>query len=124
DYETADGTNIRDYIHVQDIAAAHLTVLNNLEQLTKRGNLSDYAFNIGDGKGFSVKEVLSQIEKTTGAKLNLKISGRRQGDPAVLIADATKLSAMGWMPKHSTLENIIGTAWRWKNKSKSGIMRA
>ncbi|MBU6447973.1 UDP-glucose 4-epimerase GalE, partial [Patescibacteria group bacterium] len=93
DYETADGTNIRDYIHVQDIAAAHLAVLNNLDKLPQTGALSEYAFNIGDGKGFSVKEVLSQVEKTTGVKLNIKISGRRQGDPAVLIADATKLSA-------------------------------
>lgn len=124
DYATPDGTNIRDYIHVQDIATAHLTVLNNLEQLPDKGNLSDYAFNIGDGRGFSVKEVLSQVEKTTGAKLNIKITGRRQGDPAVLIADATKLLLIGWKPEHLSLENIIATAWRWKNKSKSGIMRA
>lgn len=124
DYATQDGTNIRDYIHVQDIAAAHLIILDYLDKLTHNGHLSDYAFNIGDGRGFSVKEILNQIERTTGAKLNIKISGRRQGDPAVLIADAAKLSAIGWEPQYSSLENIIETAWRWKNKSKSGIMRA
>ncbi len=125
DYSTPDGTNIRDYVHVKDIAMAHLLILEKLRQQTNIGaSISDNAYNIAVGSGFSVKQVLAQVQEITGEKLEIKIAPRRAGDPAVLIADPAKLKSLGWKPDNSDLKNIISSAWHWKNKNKYGIMRA
>ncbi len=111
DYPTADGTAIRDYIHINDLADAHLRALNFLEK-----GESDI-FNLGTGDGNSVMEMIKTSEKVTGKKINFEITGRRAGDPAVLVADNRKAKeVLGWTPKFN-LENIIETAWNWhKNK--------
>ena len=111
DYPTEDGTAVRDYIHINDLADAHLRALNFLE----KGN-SDI-FNLGTGDGNSVMEMIKTSEKVTGKKINFEITGRRAGDPAVLVADNRKArEVLGWSPKFN-LEDIIETAWNWqKNK--------
>ena len=109
DYPTTDGTCIRDYIHVNDIAQAHLLAYNYLMD----GGESDY-FNLGDGKGFSVKQVIDEVMKITGIHFQVEIGERRPGDPAILIADSTKIrNKLGWEPQESSLTNIVNTAWRW-----------
>ncbi len=111
DYPTKDGTAIRDYIHINDLADAHLRALNFLEK-----GKSDI-FNLGTGDGNSVMEMIKTAEKVTAMKINYEITGRRAGDPAVLVADNGKAkSILGWQPKFD-LEKIIETAWNWhKNK--------
>ncbi len=111
DYPTADGTAVRDYIHVNDLAAAHLKALNFLD------NGKSDIFNLGTGDGNSVMEMIKTSEKVTGEKINYEITGRRAGDPAVLVADNTKAkNILGWEPEFN-LEGIISTAWNWhKNK--------
>ena len=111
DYPTADGTAVRDYIHINDLADAHLRALNFLEK-----GESDI-FNLGTGDGNSVMEMIKTSEKVTGKKINFEITGRRAGDPAVLVADNRKAKKiLGWTPRFD-LENIIETAWNWhKNK--------
>ncbi len=110
DYDTPDGTAIRDYLHVTDLAEAHLAALRYLDT----GRPSD-AFNLGTGRGHSVREVIAMVEKVSGRKVSVREVGRRAGDPACLIADATKSAEqMGWRPRHSTLEEIVETAWNWK----------
>jgi UDP-glucose-4-epimerase GalE len=113
DYDTPDGTAIRDYLHVTDLAEAHLAALRYLDT----GGPSD-AFNLGTGRGHSVREVIAMVEKVSGRKVPVREVGRRAGDPACLIADATKSAGqMGWRPRHSTLEEIVETAWNWKVRS-------
>lgn len=112
DYNTPDGTCIRDYIHVNDIASAHLM---GLEYLLNDGE-SDI-FNIGNGKGFSVKEVIDVCKKVTGKDFKVNIESRRPGDPDILIADSTKLEKkLKWKAKYYNLESIIETAWIWSQK--------
>ncbi|MBI3576846.1 UDP-glucose 4-epimerase GalE [Candidatus Gottesmanbacteria bacterium] len=109
DYDTPDGTCIRDYIHVLDLADAHVKAL---EYLTKGGK-SD-SFNLGVGKGYSNKEVLDAVEQAVGKEIPKKIVGRRAGDPAAIWADNTKAKkVLGWEPKYSDLKTIVGSAWRW-----------
>jgi UDP-glucose-4-epimerase GalE len=109
DYPTPDGTCIRDYIHVTDLAQAHFLALRRMMEKDQ----SDF-FNLGTGKGYSVKEVIAAAEKVTGQKIPLQMGSRRAGDPPQLVAQAQKAhELLQWKPKHSSLENILETAWRW-----------
>ena len=111
DYETADGTAIRDYVHVLDLADAHIRALGYLEQ----GGAST-AFNLGSGRGFSVKEVIDMVEKVSGRKVPVRYGPRRAGDPPMLIADSTRANEiLGWKAQYS-LEEIVRTAWNWHSK--------
>jgi len=113
DYETPDGTCIRDYIHVLDLCDAHLLALNKLMASNKSG-----AYNLGNGSGFSVKEVIMMAEKITGNTIPVKISPRRDGDPAQLVANPINaINELGWKPRHNTLEQIITDAWQWEQKN-------
>lgn len=117
DYPTPDGTAIRDYVHVIDLASAHVMALRALEQ-----GLSTSAFNVGAGKGFSVKEVLDTVEEVTGVSLNRALEPRRTGDPAVLVADGSLIhKVLGWVPKHTTLKGMIEDAWRWHRTHPDGF---
>ncbi|NFB56526.1 UDP-glucose 4-epimerase GalE [Clostridium botulinum] len=109
DYPTKDGTCIRDYIHVSDLASAHLLALERL----KNGGDSDI-YNLGNGKGFSVKEIIQTAKKVTGKEIKLEIGERRSGDPAILIASSKKAKEeLNWDPKFSDISTIIKTAWNW-----------
>jgi UDP-glucose 4-epimerase/UDP-arabinose 4-epimerase len=113
DFPTPDGTAIRDYIHVVDLADAHVLALQRLLQ----GAPSD-AFNLGTGVGYSVKEVLDMVSEVTGRMVPAATGPRRPGDPACLVADPSKAnSALGFSPKRSDLETIVRTAWRWHQKA-------
>lgn len=112
DYDTPDGTCVRDYIHVRDLAGAHIAALEHLA----RGGKSD-AFNLGNGKGFSVREIIDAARKVTGKEIPVVEKGRRAGDPAVLIADSARaMSILNWKPVHGDIEDIIATAWQWHQK--------
>lgn len=112
DYPTPDGTCIRDYIHVLDIAEAHVRAL---EWLAKN-NASD-VFNLGYGHGYSVREVVERARKVTAIDFPVVEAGRREGDPAVLVADSSKARrVLGWTPRYDDLEYIITTAWEWEKK--------
>lgn len=114
DYPTTDGTCIRDYIHVDDLSQAHILALNHLIENGKTNIV-----NCGYGYGFSVKEVIRATKKITGIDFNVDESGRRDGDPPVLVAKSTNLrSMMGWIPQYGDLEYIIKTAWVWEQKLK------
>lgn len=116
DYPTEDGTCIRDYIHVTDLAKAHILAVEYL----MKGNDSDI-FNLGNGVGFSVREVIKTAEKVTGKPIKVVEEGRRAGDPAVLIASSEKAKKiLGWKPEHDSLEEIIATAWKWHSTHKNG----
>lgn len=109
DYPTPDGTCLRDYVHVTDIAEAHTLALR------KAQSSGFYAYNIGTGKSYSVKEVREAAERATGRRIRVRSAERRPGDPAVLCADPRKLmDEFGWQPKHSSLEEIISGAWQWE----------
>lgn len=112
DYDTADGTCVRDYIHVSDLASAHIAALEYLE----RSGGSD-AFNLGNGNGYSVREVIEASRAVTGSAIPAVVAPRRPGDPATLIADTARArSALGWRPRRASIEGIIETAWRWHRK--------
>ncbi len=114
DYPTADGTCIRDYIHVSDLAAAHIVAIEHL----LHGGKSD-VFNVGTGAGQSVKEVLAAVEKVTGKKVPHSIGPRREGDPPSLVADSRKLqNALGWRPERADLERIVADSWAFAQKMK------
>lgn len=116
DYNTKDGTCIRDYIHVTDLALAHILAVKYL----RNGGNSDI-FNLGNGIGFSVKEVIETARKVTGHPIPALISPRRAGDPAKLIASSEKArKILGWKPEHAELEEIIATAWNWHKKHPNG----
>jgi UDP-glucose 4-epimerase len=109
DYPTADGTCIRDYIHVNDLAQAHIQALESL----LAGGRSD-VFNVGTGSGYSVREVVQAVEAATGKKVPCTIGPRREGDPPELVADSTKLRrTLQWTPRYSELRNIVATAWNF-----------
>ncbi|MDX9702122.1 MAG: UDP-glucose 4-epimerase GalE [Candidatus Auribacterota bacterium] len=112
DYPTPDGTCIRDYIHVIDLAKAHILALN-----TDGSGI----FNLGNGQGFSVKEVIAAVELVTGKKIAVKIAPRRAGDPARLVASSEKAQKeLGWKPLYPSLEDMVGTAWKWKCANPEG----
>jgi UDP-arabinose 4-epimerase len=115
DYDTPDGTCIRDYIHVKDLANAHVAALQAIENGTPSG-----AYNLGNGRGFSVHEVIASVERVTGLNVPLILGERRAGDPAALISDASKAhDVLGWQPKISDLDEIVRTAWAWHQRSPS-----
>ena len=116
DYPTPDGTCLRDYIHVVDLADAHVLALEYL----RKGGASDI-FNLGNGQGFSVKEMIAAAEKATGRSIKVEIGARRAGDPAQLIASSEKASSvLGWKPQFTDVEQVIGTAWRWHEHHPHG----
>ncbi len=109
DYPTPDGTCIRDYVHVEDLADAHLLALEALKKGMKSG-----LFNLGSGQGYSVKEIVGVVEKVTGKKVRVEISPRRPGDPPRLVAGSGQAwKVLKWKPKHD-LESIIRSAWHWE----------
>jgi UDP-glucose 4-epimerase len=115
DYPTPDGTCIRDYIHVSDLADAHLLALNALEAAPAAENR--LVFNLGNGKGFSVREVIESARRVTGHPIPAEVHPRRAGDPAVLVASSEKaIRALGWKPHYTQLDDIIRTAWIWHQK--------
>ena len=112
DYDTPDGTCIRDYIHVRDIASAHVLALEYLE---KTGSTD--AFNLGSGRGFSVKEMIEAAQEICNKKMILKYEKRRAGDPAILLANPTKIkSLLGWKPTNSSLTTILQSALAWEDR--------
>lgn len=116
DYETEDGTCIRDYIHVSDLANAHFLALNRL-----RNGGGSRVYNLGNGKGFSVKEVVQAAREVTGHKIPQKIAARRAGDPAVLVASSKKIiEELCWEPQYNDLKTIIATAWNWHKNNPNG----
>ncbi len=113
DYETPDGTCIRDYVHVLDLADAHFLAL---EYLNNGGQ--SQCFNLGNGNGYSVAEVIETVEKVTGRKVPVRHGARREGDPAILVANSSKIkNALGWEPKYSALSEIIQHAHKWQSKT-------
>ena len=116
DYDTKDGTCVRDYIHVTDLAQAHILALKYLD----KGNKSNI-FNLGNGEGFTVKEVIETARKVTGHPIPAKVTPRRPGDPAKLVAASDKArKILGWTPEHDSLEEIISTAWNWHKNHPDG----
>ena len=116
DYDTADGSCIRDYIHVKDIAEGHILALRYLSN----GGQTDI-FNLGTGTGHSVLEVIKCIEKVTGNKVSYSVSKRREGDTAVLVASPQKArQILGWKKELLSLEEIVASAWTWKQQNPSG----
>ena len=117
DYDTKDGTCVRDYIHVTDLAQAHILAVKYLQN----GGQSDI-FNLGNGVGFTVKEVIETARKVTGNTIPAKITPRRAGDPAQLIASSDKAKKiLDWKPEHDSLEEIISTAWKWHKTHPNGF---
>jgi UDP-glucose 4-epimerase len=117
DYPTPDGTCVRDYIHVLDIADSHVRTLEEIDRV------SGEAFNVGNNRGFSILEVIAAAERITAHKIPSKLGPRRPGDPAVLVASKEKLkSTLGWEAAHSSLEEIIASAWEWKQKNPHGYL--
>lgn len=116
DYPTPDGTCIRDYIHVVDLASAHLLALKHL---LDGGESRQY--NLGNGMGFSVREVINAVKKVTGKEFTVLEVERRAGDPPILIASSEKIKKeFGWTPKHTEIEEIVATAWKWHQKRYVG----
>ena len=114
DYPTPDGTCIRDYVHVYDLAQAHLLTLDALEEGSR-------TYNLGNGQGFSNLQVVETARKVTGHPIPTQIGPRRPGDPAVLVASSEKIrSELGWQPKYADLESIIRSAWEWHKSHPSG----
>src|SRR5271166_4919585 len=116
DYPTPDGTAIRDYVHVSDLAEAHILALGYL----RLGGACDF-FNLGSGTGYSVLEVIETARKVTGCPIPIRIEARREGDPMELVADATKARAvLGWESKMSALPAILRSQWEWRRKHPHG----
>ena len=114
DYDTPDGTCIRDYIHIEDLINAHVLALNALDE----GNR---IYNLGNGKGFSVKEVIEAARKITGHPIPAEVAPRRPGDPATLVAGSEKIKAeLGWDPKYTDINSIMQTAWDWHSRHPEG----
>ena len=112
DYATKDGTCIRDFIHVQDLAEAHLLALEALSDAKSR-----LIYNIGSGQGFSVLEVIESVRRVTGKPIPVEECDRRPGDPAVLVASSEKIKTeLGWKPKFAELDQIVASAWEWHQK--------
>lgn len=112
DYDTPDGTCIRDYVHIKDLVDAHVLALEHL----LAGKDSD-AFNLGNGNGFSVNEVIASAVGVTGKRIPVIYADRREGDPPRLVADATRaMTILGWAPKRADLDAIVADAWRWEQR--------
>jgi UDP-glucose 4-epimerase len=118
DYETPDGTCIRDYIHVGDLAAAHILAL---ESLAKSGEPQRLILNLGNGRGFSVREVIAAVRRITHHPIPAVELPRRPGDPAILVASSAKAKQeLHWRPAHTNIEEIIRSAWEWRNRHPKG----
>jgi len=114
DYPTADGTCIRDYIHVRDLAQAHLLALRGLDG-------GCFHYNLGNGKGYSVREVIDTARAVTGIDFEVREGGRRHGDPVVLVASSDRIIAdLGWQPRHPSLTDIVASAWKWHQSHPRG----
>jgi UDP-glucose 4-epimerase len=114
DYDTRDGTCIRDYVHVLDLAQAHILTLDALDDASR-------TYNLGVGEGYSVREVVETARAVTGRDIPAVAGDRRPGDPATLIASSNRIrSDLGWEPEHSDLESIIASAWAWHEKHPHG----
>ena len=119
DYPTPDGTCLRDYIHVLDLADAHVLAVDYL----RKGGESNI-FNLGNGQGFSVKEMIEAAEEATGHDIKVEIGQRRAGDPAQLIASSEKArSVLGWKPRFTDVRAVIGTAWKWHQQHPEGYSK-
>jgi UDP-glucose 4-epimerase len=119
DYPTDDGTCVRDYIHILDLASAHILAL---EALADRDRL---IYNLGNGKGYSVREVIEVAGRVTQRQIKVVEAARRPGDPAVLVASSEKIKReLGWSPRYAKLEEIVGSAWEWSQKNPDGYASA
>ncbi len=117
DYETEDGTCLRDYVHVTDLADAHILALNKL-----RAGGDSSVYNLGSGKGFSVQEIIDKVKEVTGRDVPQVIGARRDGDPAILIASPEKIKKeLNWKPKYDDITKIIETAWKWHSTHPNGF---
>ena len=115
DYPTPDGTCIRDYIHIEDLCRAHLLALTKLE------DSDELVYNLGNGTGYSVREVIETVKKVSGIDFKVTETERRPGDPPILTSDATKAKKqLGWTPEFPELEKIVSTAWQWHNTHPNG----
>lgn len=115
DYPTPDGTCIRDYIHIEDLCRAHLLALSKLDKQ------AEMVYNLGNGKGYSVRQVIDTVKKVSGKDFKVAESGRRPGDPPILTSDATKAkNELGWKTELPQLEKIVETAWKWHSKNPDG----
>ena len=118
DYPTPDGTCIRDYIHVEDLCAAHIVAMDALKPGDGR------FYNLGIGKGYSVKEVLESARRVTGREIPVEYGPRRAGDPAVLFADARKIQdELGWSAGYTEIDRIVATAWDWFKDHSDGYAK-
>jgi UDP-glucose 4-epimerase len=116
DYDTPDGTCIRDYIHVEDLAAGHRLAIEKIEPGIAQ------AFNIGTGIGHSVREIIEAARRVTGKEILTEETSRRPGDPPRLVADASRISKeLGWKPKWTNIEEIVASAWRWHESHPKGF---
>ncbi len=118
DYDTMDGTCIRDYIHVLDLAEAHVLALGALDQQIDHG-----VFNVGTGQGYSVRQVIDSSKKVTGIDIPVVEAVRRIGDPDSLVAKVDQIKTLGWKAKYSDLETIISSAWQWHKNNPAGYKR-
>lgn len=115
DYPTKDGTCVRDYVHVLDLAQAHILAMQALDQ---RGSCT---YNLGNGNGFTLLELIETAERVTGREIDYEFGPRRPGDPAILIASSEKIRRdLGWEPKYTTLEQIVASAWEWHKSHPNG----
>ena len=115
DYPTKDGTCVRDYVHVKDLAQAHILALKNMEKHP------DGKYNLGNGEGFTVLEVIGQVARVSGREIDWRKAPRRAGDPAVLIASSEHAKAeLGWRPRYASLEEIVQSAWAWHRRHPEG----
>jgi len=115
DYETPDGTCIRDYIHIDDLCRAHLLALNKLDDFPEQ------VYNLGNGQGYSVREVIETVKRVSGEDFKVVEADRRAGDPGILTSDATKAKReLGWVPEKPELETMVATAWKWHRDHPDG----
>jgi UDP-glucose 4-epimerase len=115
DYDTPDGTCVRDYVHVEDIASAHLLALENLERVGAR------AYNLGNGEGYSNRQVVGAVSQVTERPIKVVDSPRRPGDPARLVASSARIRAeLGWQPRYPDLTHMVETAWSWRQQHPQG----
>ena len=116
DYSTRDGSNERDFIHNEDLCGAHMMALEAL----MNGHKTDM-YNVATGNGVTNRELIAQVKKTTGVDFAVKETGRRAGDPGILVADPTKLKKeFGWKPEYSDLQTIVESAWKWHSSHPEG----
>ena len=114
DYDTPDGTCVRDYVHVLDLAEAHVLAMQELAQ-------DNCTYNLGSGQGYSVRQVIESARAVTGTSIPAQIGSRRAGDPARLVASSDRIrKELGWKPRFSGLEQIIDSAWRWHQRHPDG----